>query len=375
MVSSEAVNFLEIPKENHFSNTIQVFLESLRNRNFDTYTTSAYTLYKQFLKPAMEDEKYIPKSSRHLIIIPDGVMGYIPFETLIQTPPSAGQGYKDLDYLLKDRLISYHYSASLLSFQIPKYNQASQKSFIGFAPDYGNENNSPLALNAQAREVTSKLASLDHTKNEVNTIANLMKGDVRTGQDASEYNFKKLSGNYTILHLAAHSFVEDEEPLLSKLFFDASKDTVDDGLLHTYELYNMQLNADLACLSACNTGIGKLYQAEGIMSLGRGFAYAGVPNLLISLWSVPDRSTKDLMTNFYTSLQGTKDYAEALRMAKLQYLQENDNITAAPYYWSGFIFIGHAHGDKKNLPVWTIITVSILSVTIIAFVVYRMRSK
>jgi hypothetical protein len=80
------------------------------------------------------------------------------------------------------------------------------------------------------------------------------------------------------------------------------------------------------------------------------------------------------MTNFYTSLQEKKDYAEALRMAKLQYLRESDNITAAPYFWSGFIFIGHTHGDK-NLPMWAIITVSMLSVAVISFFVYRLRNK
>lgn len=374
IVGSRTVNFLEIPKEDHFSNMIQVFLDGLRSRDFKTYTTSAYALYKQFLKPAVEDEKLIPKSSRHLIIIPDGEMGYIPFETLIQTQPVAGQGYKDLDYLLKDRLISYHYSASLFALKTPTYVQGTQKSFIGFAPSYSNQRDNPLALNDKARGFNPKFAVLDNTKSEVSSIAGLMKGEVQTGEDASEYNFKKLSGDYTIIHLAAHSFVEDEEPLLSKLFFDTSKDTVDDGLLHTYELYNMQLNADLACLSACNTGTGKLYQAEGIMSLGRGFAYAGVPNLLISLWAVPDRSTKDLMINFYTNIQGKNGYAEALRMAKLQYLQESDNITAAPYYWSGFVFIGHVYGDK-NLPIWVIIMISILSLMLITFCVHKLMNK
>ena len=374
MVSSKAANFIEIPKTEHFDDTIRVFLESLRTRDFKTYSSLAYALYEQFLKPVLENEKLVSKSFRHLIIIPDGVMGYIPFETLIQKPPIPGQGYKDLDYLLKDRLISYHYSASLLALKTPAHLQSTQKSFIGFAPSYSNPRDNPLALNDRAREFTPKLAALENTKDEVSSIADLMKGEAQTGENASEYNFKNLSGDYTIIHLAAHSLVEDEEPLLSKLVFDIGKDTVDDGLLHTYELYSMQLNADLACLSACNTGAGKLYQAEGIMSLGRGFAYAGVPNLLISLWAVPDRSTKDLMINFYRNIQDKNAYAEALRMAKLQYLQESDNITAAPYFWSAFVLIGHEDKDK-NLPVWVVTMISILLLMLLAFAVYKLMNK
>jgi CHAT domain-containing protein len=128
--------------------------------------------------------------------------------------------------------------------------------------------------------------------------------------------------------------------MYSKLVFSPNIDKKEDGLLNTYELFNMNLHAELAILSACNTGSGKLQAGEGILSIARGFFYAGVPSVVMTLWSVEDNSSSELMELFYKHLTEGLPKDEALRRAKLDYLKQSDQLTAFPYFWAGYVNIG-----------------------------------
>lgn len=119
-----------------------------------------------------------------------------------------------------------------------------------------------------------------------------------------------------------------------------SPDSSNDGLLHTYELLSMNLNADLICLSACNSGFGELQRGEGVMSLARGFMYANVPNVLMSLWAVPDKATGDIMQSFYAELKNGRPYEHALHQAKITYLRDADEHLSNPFYWASFVYMG-----------------------------------
>ena len=110
-----------------------------------------------------------------------------------------------------------------------------------------------------------------------------------------------------------HTLINDEVPLASKLVFSYNNDTVEDGFLNTYEIYNLDLNAELAVLSACETGIGKLSKGEGIMSLARGFMYAGVPGIVMTLWAVEDIAGAQIITEFYINLK--KELANCFQAA------------------------------------------------------------
>src|SRR5258706_3672618 len=115
-----------------------------------------------------------------------------------------------------------------------------------------------------------------------------------------------------------HSLVNDENPMMSVMVFSsADDDTTDVNELTAIELYNMSLKSDLAVLSACNTGFGKLHRGEGIMSFSRAFSYAGVPSAVISLWQVPDKATSKIMVNFYKYLKAGESKDLALQHAKL----------------------------------------------------------
>ncbi len=182
---------------------------------------------------------------------------------------------------------------------------------------------------------------LNWAEKEVTSISELMNGEVYCYDRATEKTFKEKAPNAGILHIATHAVVNDVNPLFSKLIFSPDPNSGEDGFLNTYELYNLKLKATMVVLSACNTGYGKLVRGEGIMSLARGFMYAGCPSLVISLWSVDDRSTSELMKSYYIRLVQGKSKDAALREAKLEFLKNADEVKANPFYWSGMIFIGN----------------------------------
>ncbi len=137
-----------------------------------------------------------------------------------------------------------------------------------------------------------------------------------------------------------HALVSDSLPMQSRLLFAPPRDTLEDGLLHTYELYNLHLPAELAVLSACNTGFGPLQGGEGAMSLAHAFRYAGCRSVVMSLWPAEDESTARIVDRFYAGLAEGLPKDDALRQARLAYLDDADPLHAHPYYWAHLVAIG-----------------------------------
>ena len=190
---------------------------------------------------------------------------------------------------------------------------------------------------ANTDSLRANMPKLHYSTAEQSAILQHFKSDV---PQATESNFKQFSGSHSLLHLTTHSLIDFENPEVSCLLFEQATDSLEDGKLHTYELYNMKLSAQMAVLSACNTGIGKLQQGEGVMSLAHAFTYAGCPNVIMSLWQVNDHSTAQLMQHFYQNLADGKAKDVALREAKLSYLASADPLKASPHFWAGFVSIG-----------------------------------
>jgi CHAT domain-containing protein len=191
----------------------------------------------------------------------------------------------------------------------------------------------------------------------------MIKSDVYMDESATENNFKRLAGNYDILHLAMHTIVDNENPMYSKLAFTQNVDSFEDGFLNTYEIYNMKYNARLAVLSSCQTGFGKLQKGEGVMSLARGFMYAGCPSIIMTLWQVSDKSGARLMKDFYRSLKKGRDKTESLRDAKLEFLKKADQLKAHPYFWSTYVVIGDAtplYPSRSKL-LWMVIILIVIA--------------
>jgi len=151
----------------------------------------------------------------------------------------------------------------------------------------------------------------------------------------------KLS-DYRIIHFASHSFIHAAHPDLSGIVLSLvdRNGQEQDGFLRLHEIYNLKLRADLVALSACRTGLGKEIKGEGLMSLTRGFMYAGALRVLVSAWEVQDRPSATLMVKFYRRLLGPRQLsaAAALRAAQLEMWREEQ--FSAPYYWAGFTLQG-----------------------------------
>ncbi len=330
------------------------------DQHLDEYVNEAFALYKLLLAPVEKD------NYSTLRIIPDGVLGFIPFEALLNESVDDPSGYGDLPFLLKKYEISYAYSAQLMFSE--HYNPSSTLSkFMGFAPAYG-QGNVEIASTRGDRELDSiRLSSLNwltYNQPEVEELSRIMSGKAYLGDNASEKQFKSVSGQAGIIHLAMHTLLDDSNPLYSRLVFTQAYDTTEeDNLLHTYELFNMNLNADLVVLSACNSGVGEIQRGEGMLSLARAFRYAGCPNLVLTLWQTDDQAAYHVMKSYYQFLNKGATYPEALRNAKLDYLQHNDQVH--PFYWANFVYLGKDQALKNSNNsawLWVLLVVLILGV-------------
>jgi len=224
--------------------------------------------------------------------------------------------------LINSHEVSYYFSVHAIT-EFPSVKKLFKAGFIGYSPTY-----------------EEGFSNLPNSETEVKEIADIQHGKYYTGSQATENAFKMNASGYKIIHTASHGIIDEDNPLQSRLLFTKHGDTLDDGALHVYELYNMNLETDLVTLSACNTATGSSYGGEGVIGLAHGFTYAGAPNLLTSLWMVSDEPTKDLMRYFYQELDHTSSYPTALHQAKLRFIREGDNLTADPYYWASFVLIG-----------------------------------
>jgi CHAT domain-containing protein len=349
-VSRNEASLFAVEETSRFRPMAEQMIQGLRNKNYTDYAVPAHQLYKQLIAGALEHSNTAVDA---LLIVPDGSLGYIPFEALLSSSPPTAPLYHQLDYLILDHNLAYQYSASLLS-QVSGQQQTDFKyPFMGYAPAFSKQGNPLLATrSSRDRQLVDQLQELPYAQEEVRSIASLLQGNSLTESQATESNFKKTAGEGRIIHLASHTLIDDQNPLYSRLVFSREDSGDEDGLLHTYELYNMRLASEMVTLSACNTGMGQIRAGEGIISLARGFMYAGVTNVLMSLWAVSDRSTSELMQYFYQSLKDGHSKSEALRQAKLEYLRRADANTAAPYYWSGFILISSQQDQDSTPKAW-----------------------
>ena len=380
-IEKRAFSIKRIPIDSTFYRNIDILSKFLRNNEFanntfsdyTNYTESAYRLYETLVLPV---EPQI--EGKALIIIPDGELGYLPFECLLTSKDGADKmDYRKLPYLIFNFKTSYSYSATLLFTENDK-KHPSNRRVIAFAPTYENISNISSSKFPANRDYSSYLVPLKFITEEIKNISAIIDCDKYEGFEATEANFKENAHHYDILHLAMHTLINDENPMYSKLVFTLNNDTIEenDGLLNTYEIFNMEFSAQMAVLSACTTGYGKLRKGEGIMSLARGFIYAGVPSIIMTLWAVEDQSGSILMSTFYENLVDGQEIDAALRSSKLQYLETADQLSAHPYLWSGYVSIGSTKPliDKSGKIVQYAV-VGIILLGLILFLLWLRRKK
>lgn len=332
ILSNQKNEFLKIKLPHDFSEEVNRFHSSI-----STTDTSNYSNYSNLLRSISNVFDPITSSldelqTQKLLIIPDGNLAYIPFEILRSADhKSLGEKYE------------IYYSWSVKNTINQKNKSRNKSKILAVAPTYfdNNENNVSKNNNHFAELVRSGNIPLPGAEAEVNRIKDIFSTSILKGSNASELNFKNQSQDYSILHLSMHGIVDNVNPLLSSLVFTPEADTIENGLLEAWEIYNLVLNADLVVLSSCNTGYGKLEKSEGVMSLSRAFAHAGVPSAIMALWQVPDQSTSEIMVHFYQNLKEGQTKSSALRNAKKTYL-ENTIVAQQrhPFYWAGLVLTG-----------------------------------
>lgn len=245
----------------------------------------------------------------------------------------------------------------------PVFNSTDERS-RGAAAENSNGETRGLGLASAVSDVTGQqaqqagasvapasmrglpLARLVGTRIEADQISKLAKAsggqaDVWLDLNASEENIETRDVNkYRVIHIATHGLLDAERPQFTGVVLSLIGNKNQDGFLRTDEVFNLRLGAPLVMLSACETGLGKEKRGEGVMGLTRAFIYAGAPTVGVSLWSVADKSTAELMTEFYKRLfsSDTASAAASLREAQLAMISEKKY--SAPFFWAPFILVG-----------------------------------
>jgi CHAT domain-containing protein len=341
-------------------------------------TTISHKLYNYLIKPVLP---YIADKKK-LIIIPDGALYYVPFEFLIKNKPVNNRNinFSEIEYLINDYSISYHYSATLwasTSTEEIKTDSLWKPRFLGIAPtfkpdnpqpDFNRSNNSfqNESVTLRSHKWRGGYSDLPNARKEVINISRLFE---RFGCEttllldslATEKNLKRLIKDREYIHIATHGFSNDSKPELSGIALYSSnyQDSIylknssftyqsnlnllleesNDNTLYAGEMFNLNLSADLMVLSACESGVGKVVKGEGMIALTRGLVYSGAKNILYTLWKISDKHTERFMLEFYSHILKGKSYPEALRQAKLFMLQ--NEATAFPKLWTGYMLLGH----------------------------------
>ena len=310
------------------------------------YKTTSLALYQKLFEATLDQ---LPDGITDLVLIPSEEIATYPLEAMIIS--AEGDSYKQLDYLVTKYVISYAFSASTLIQQRTAVNSVPNEKILAFAPEYTEASEEQFVTNL-SQVFRDQLVPLIWNTSEAESVAQAVTGTALTGQQATEKQFKEKAHQYQILHLAMHALVDHEESMNSKLVFTPDQDSIEDGMLHTFEIFNLDLPAEMVVLSACNTGIGELKKGEGVISLARAFAHAGVPSLVMSHWNVNDQSTARLMTYFYQHLADGLSKSEALQQAKLDYLAQAHEVQTHPFFWGGFVLVGDTNPISNGSTYW-----------------------
>lgn len=322
--SKAAIYQFIIKKDTHQFNKINVttneliqyirfFNDASRiNNNIKEFTKSSFLLYKKLHIKELSKENFV-------ILIPDGLLSFIPFETLL-TKETTDVNFAKMPFLLKEKQLVY---AINLGAFLQEETPSTYKNVLGVFPVFSGTSN-----------------ELKYSLDEKKSIEKTITSTILLSKNATQKNVLKEANNFNILHFSTHAEGNKAIPFI-KLFKTQ---------LTLNSLYTLNLKANLAVLSACETGVGSLQKGEGVMSIARGFQYAGINNVLFSLWKINDKSTSVLMKFFYAKLKEHNSVSYANQQSKILYLKSKkiENSKKSPYYWGAFVYYGAFEKDQKN---------------------------
>jgi CHAT domain-containing protein/Tfp pilus assembly protein PilF len=353
LVTNQNITTYELPKRADIEAAVQNFRQGITTPYIQP-TASINALSKLILSPVATQLK-----NKRLLIVSDGALQYVPFAALTNPNSPEGSNYEPL--LVNHEIITLP-SASTLAIlrREQKQRRTAARTLVVLADPIFSGNDErlqgksqasakddldSLALTRAARDAEISFDRLNFTREEAKQILTLVPANqAKQAVDFSASRSTATSGElsqYKIVHFATHGIINSKHPELSGIvlsLFDESGNP-QNGFLRLHDVFNLKLQAELVVLSACQTGLGGEVRGEGLVGLTRGFMYAGSPRVVVSLWSVDDQATSELMKAFYGKMlkTGLKP-AAALRAAQIE-IWRNQTFTN-PYYWAAFTLQG-----------------------------------
>jgi len=318
-------------------------------------------------------------NNENIIIIPDGNLFNLSFETLSTIPVNS---VKDLakNSLLNNYHLSYNYSLLLIDkHQKPTF---FEKNFVAFTPEFNDQmkSNYKTAITDSVFLDKTYLTLLPQpfSKDLAQSYSKIFDGTLFSNENASKQVFTNHAKEHKIIHIGTHAESNNVSPQLSRLIFAKNvNDTIssEDNSLYTYEIYNQNLSSNLAILTACETGKPTYQAGEGMISLAHAFNYAGSESILTSLWKIDEKSSAEIIEKFYSYIKKGLPKDDALQKAKLDYIATAQGRTIAPQYWAGLVLIGDTSpielGNSPNLIFW----LGIATLVLILFIIFFKRKR
>jgi CHAT domain-containing protein len=374
VVTKKRLKIFSIPGSQQLQMKISLHLKNLTDKENHDFKLS-HELYSLLVYPGLDRE------IKTIIFCPDDILNYLPFETLLFSP-------NNNDWLIKKYNVSYAPSISSLRELVLRerrdHPKLSKDIFLAGDPDYGEHEVSTDmesgSLEGFYNGTPIKLGRLEFSSLELKKISALFNKNKFSSFYKKEANeqllkTKNLNG-YKIIHLAAHTLIDDRNPGRSSIILSLNQNSEEDGFLQMREIFNLRMNADLVTLSACDTGLGQLIRGEGIVGLNRAFFFAGANAVLMSLWAVHDEASSQLMERFYYHLKKGTSISNALRSAKIEMIGSRN--LSHPYYWAGFVISGDANQiifSKKSVLWIPLLVLSIATAFVLLFLLIGRKKK
>lgn len=322
-VSSNSVEIEQVQLNDQLRSLFETSIQKLVDSE-----TDLNKLYSVFTALRLHD---LPNYIKRVSLIPDSYLYRLPLEILPVTAPEHPYSYGSTTYFVEDYIVNYHTS---LQEHTSSYttNGSYELDFAGYGI-------------TRFPKMKKQLVPLPYADQEINNIlrqlSRIEQKKKFINADATEVNFRKYASKSRIIHLATHSSVNNREPLFSSIYLHneaTDSDFNSEGRIFAYELFEMNLNNQLIMMNSCESGSGPYLQGSGVMGLSRSLKYAGGNSLILNLWSVNDKYAADFATQLYHYLNEGMDKAEAMRKAKIYFLQQSN---ANPHYWGPYMLLGN----------------------------------
>lgn len=338
-INGEKNMFVRIPNDTNIPKLIERLHQSLRNSDFPVFAATSAHLYSLLLKPF----EPMFNGVNTLVIIPDGLLNFLPFDCLLTENPVGKNNFKQAEYLIKHFRIEYFSSMQAYTNSFDKQINITHKEITYLSP-YFNQKLKDDYLRSKAAVIDTFYLNMNELRFSKYLAAELKKNyNIKEygGARATKNNFISELASPGILHLASHTIFNDSDAMASFIVFSTDTLLKSNNYLSLSDMYGMNIKKDLLILGSCKTGSGIYRKGTGNINIAQAFYFAGCQNLIFTLWQVDDKATNAIFGNFYEELLKSQTVSNALHKAKLRFLTECSPNEANPLYWAGIVYNGN----------------------------------